>query len=267
MAPGPTLSEVHRCEQCRPLPAGQRGATEHPAAKVLAAGCCLFFGTFLEKQRRLQESSGGPRKLHQGVVSETQGSRSVVCAEIKQLRHLRKREGDLCRVTDQRSRAGSKAGFSLRKKLQQWAYRSILAKIEILAGRSGVEVVKVDLAYTSVIGRLKYAPQHLVDKDVAGAYVVGRRALGFEEKLPENYNLLLEDEEYLLYSLSALEEKVERLKRKLKGEQNQWKKKAVKKRLKEARGELKTLQRYLRALQSGGASLLPETQPTGGRSR
>ncbi|MGB9867828.1 MAG: DUF2192 domain-containing protein, partial [Bacillota bacterium] len=111
-----------------------------------------------------------------------------------------------------------------------------MAKIEILAKRSGGEVIKVDPAYTSVIGRLKYAPQHLMDKDVAGALVIGRKALGFEERLPENYELLLRDEECLLYSLSALEEKVERLKRELKEEENEWKRKAVNKRLKEARG-------------------------------
>jgi len=99
----------------------------------------------------------------------------------------------------------------LRRRLQQWAYRAILEKVEILARRHGVEVLKADPAYTSVIGKLKYAPQYLVDKDVAGALVVGRKALGFEEKLPKNYALLLRDEEYLLYPLAMLEENVRRL--------------------------------------------------------
>jgi len=62
----------------------------------------------------------------------------------------------------------------LRRRLQRWAYRAILEKVEILARRHGVEVVKADPAYTSVIGKLKYAPQYLVDKDGAGALVVGR---------------------------------------------------------------------------------------------
>jgi hypothetical protein len=47
----------------------------------------------------------------------------------------------------------------------------------------GVEVVEVNPAYTSVIGMLKYAPQLNIDKDIAGAYVIGRRALGFKEDI------------------------------------------------------------------------------------
>ncbi|ACX51406.1 transposase [Ammonifex degensii KC4] len=143
-------------------------------------------------------------------------------------------------------------GFpKLRQKLQRWAYRSVLEKIEVLARRHGVAVEKRDPAFTSVIGKFKYAPQYLVDKDVAGALVIGRRALGFEEKLPEAYRCLLRDEEFLLYALAELEEKVKKLKRELKGEENEWRKKAIKAKLKATRGELKTLRAHLRALQSG----------------
>ncbi len=44
---------------------------------------------------------------------------------------------------------------------------------------------------------LRYAPQLSIDKDVAGAYVIGRRALGFKEDTPENYEKLLKDKAYL----------------------------------------------------------------------
>ncbi|WP_041458782.1 DUF2192 domain-containing protein [Ammonifex degensii] len=124
-------------------------------------------------------------------------------------------------------------------------------KIGVLARRHGVAVEKKDPAYTSVIGKLKYAPQYLVDKDVAGALVIGRRALGFEEELPEAYRLLLRDEEFLLYSVAQLEEKVKELKQELKGETNEWRKKAIKKRLSVTRSDLKILQKHLRILQSG----------------
>ncbi|ACX52237.1 transposase, IS605 OrfB family [Ammonifex degensii KC4] len=143
-------------------------------------------------------------------------------------------------------------GFpKLRKTLQRWAYKSILEKIEILARRHGVEVIKVNPAFTSVIGKFKYAPQYLIDKDVAGALVIGRRALGFEEELPEAYRLLLWDEEFLLYSVAQLEEKVKKFKQELKGETNEWRKKAIKKRLSVTRSDLKILQKHLRILQSG----------------
>jgi hypothetical protein len=46
---------------------------------------------------------------------------------------------------------------------------------------------------------LKYAPQLHLSKDVAAAYVIGRRALGFEEKLPKGYEALLKDDAFLAH--------------------------------------------------------------------
>jgi hypothetical protein len=51
---------------------------------------------------------------------------------------------------------------------------------------------------------LKYAPQLSIDKDVAGAYVIGRRALGFKEDMPENYEKLLKDKAYLEFALKGM---------------------------------------------------------------
>jgi IS605 OrfB family transposase len=73
----------------------------------------------------------------------------------------------------------------LRKILQFFSYRRILKKIESLANQEGIEVVKVNPAFTSLIGMMKYCPQYFIDKDVAGAYVIGRKALGFKEEIPE----------------------------------------------------------------------------------
>jgi IS605 OrfB family transposase len=138
----------------------------------------------------------------------------------------------------------------LRRRLQQWTYKGILDKIEILARRNGIEVVKVDPAYTSVIGRLKYSPQHNIDKDIASAFVIGRRALGFREKLPGNYHLLLKDEEYLLYATQELEERIKELKQKVKKEANEFKRNAIKKRLSTVKRELKLLGKHLKSLKS-----------------
>jgi len=65
----------------------------------------------------------------------------------------------------------------LRQKLQKWMYKGLLQKIEIVARRSGIQVIKVNPAYTSVIGKLKYAPMYNIDKDTVGAYVRARRGL------------------------------------------------------------------------------------------
>jgi transposase, IS605 OrfB family, central region len=85
-------------------------------------------------------------------------------------------------------------GFAkLRIRLQKWSYKRLLEKIEILARRNGIEIKKVNPAYTSVIGKLKYSPQYNIDKDIAGAFVIARRGLGYKEKLPKNYKELLND--------------------------------------------------------------------------
>jgi IS605 OrfB family transposase len=79
-------------------------------------------------------------------------------------------------------------GFpKLRRKLQKWSYKRLLEKIEVLVKRNGIGLIKVNPAYTSVIGKLKYAPQYNIDKDIAGAFVIVRRGLGFKERLPKNY--------------------------------------------------------------------------------
>uniref|UniRef100_A0A7C5SZ39 DUF2192 domain-containing protein n=1 Tax=Thermocrinis ruber TaxID=75906 RepID=A0A7C5SZ39_9AQUI len=134
----------------------------------------------------------------------------------------------------------------LRGKLHRWAYKSILEKIEVYARRLGVQLIKVNPAYTSVIGKLKYAPIYNIDKDVAGAYVVGRRGLGFEEKLPKNYRELLKDKEFLAYAIAKVDERINKLRSELKKEKNEYKKNALKERIKRLRRHLKLLLSYAR---------------------
>ncbi|MDI3519465.1 MAG: hypothetical protein PWQ34_1612, partial [Caldanaerobacter sp.] len=66
-------------------------------------------------------------------------------------------------------------------------YKSLLSKIKTLAKREGIEVIEVNPSYTSIIGMLKYAPQYMITKDIAAAYVIARRGLGLQEKIPDNY--------------------------------------------------------------------------------
>jgi len=132
----------------------------------------------------------------------------------------------------------------LRRKLHRWVYKSILDKIEVYARRLGVQLIKVHPAYTSVIGKLKYSPMLSIDKDVAGAYVIGRRGLGFKEKLPKNYRELLNDEEFLAYAVAKVEERINKLKSELKKETNEYKKNALKGRIKRLRGFLKLMLSY-----------------------
>jgi len=129
----------------------------------------------------------------------------------------------------------------LRQKLQKWIYKGLLEKIEVVGKREGVQVIKVNPAYTSVIGKLKYAPIYRIDKDVAGAYVIARRGLGFEERLPKNYRELLKDKEFLAYAIAKVDERINELKSELKKEKSEYKRNALK-------GRVKRLKRYLKLL-------------------
>ncbi|HBW59202.1 MAG TPA: transposase, partial [Thermoanaerobacter sp.] len=137
-------------------------------------------------------------------------------------------------------------GFvKLRIRLQKWSYKRLLSKIEILAKRNGIELVKVNPAYTSLIGKLKYSPQYNIDKDIAGAYVIARRGLGYKEKLPKNYKELLNDTDFLSYTIAKIEDNIKKLKQKLKEEKNEYKKNKIKTKLNKLRKNLKTLQKHV----------------------
>ena len=134
----------------------------------------------------------------------------------------------------------------LRQKLQKWIYKGVLQKIEIVARRNGIQVIKVNPAYTSIIGKLKYAPLYNIDKDTADAYVIARRGLGFKERLPKNYKQLLKDADFLSYTIAKIEDKIAKLKQEIRNEKNEYKRNRLKSILWKTRKELDTLLRYLR---------------------
>jgi IS605 OrfB family transposase len=119
-----------------------------------------------------------------------------------------------------KSRRGDGSGRHFRRKQHRFAYRSLLEKIHSLARKRGVEVLEVSPQDTSTIGMLKYAPQLHLSKDVAAALVIGRRALGFEEKLPKGYEALLKDESFLREARSIYEARMAQLQRERKEEKN-----------------------------------------------
>uniref|UniRef100_A0A7C5T178 DUF2192 domain-containing protein n=1 Tax=Thermocrinis ruber TaxID=75906 RepID=A0A7C5T178_9AQUI len=133
----------------------------------------------------------------------------------------------------------------LRQKLHKWIYKGLLEKIEIVGKREGVQVIKTNPAYTSVIGKLKYAPIYRIDKDVASAYVIARRGLGFKESLPKNYRKLLEDKEFLSYSSARVEDRIAKLKKEMEEEKNEYKRNKLKRELRKLKKELKLLLKFL----------------------
>jgi IS605 OrfB family transposase len=156
----------------------------------------------------------------------------------------------------------------LRKILQFFSYRRILKKIESLANQKGIEVVKVNPAFTSVIGMMKYCPQYFIDKDIAGAYVIGRKASGFQEKIPENYKKLLKSQIYIQYALWRLGNMEDELKNKLNQEKNKYKANGIKRDLRRLKRERKFLEKFLVEASSRKSSQSePETQEQGNQRK
>lgn len=73
------------------------------------------------------------------------------------------------------------------KKLSMFAYSSITKMIYSRANKDGVGVFKVNPAYTSQIGKLKYMKILGLSVHTSAALVIGRRSLGFKEKIPKVY--------------------------------------------------------------------------------
>jgi IS605 OrfB family transposase len=142
----------------------------------------------------------------------------------------------------------------LRKKLHHWNAKKFLQKLKRVAMLKGVEVVEVHPAYTSIIGMLKYAPQLNIDKDVAGAYVIGRRALDFKEDMPENYEKLLKDKAYLEFALKRYEEREKELTELIEKETNEYKRNALRSELRNAEYARKLLTYLIQSLQSEPSS-------------
>jgi len=68
--------------------------------------------------------------------------------------------------------------------LSSLAYTMVQTVIRARAFDAGIEVHEVNPAYTSVIGRYKFAARYGMSAHHASALVIGRRRTGFGEKLP-----------------------------------------------------------------------------------
>ena len=74
--------------------------------------------------------------------------------------------------------------------------------------RHGFQIKQVNPAYTSIIGRFKYAEKYGLSVHEAAAFVIGRRGLGYKEKLPKELIKRLKNEvtAYLKNLLGSKEE-------------------------------------------------------------
>jgi IS605 OrfB family transposase len=70
--------------------------------------------------------------------------------------------------------------------LSSLAYNQIKSHLKGRAWREGVEVVEVNPAFTSVIGRVKFSRRYGLSVHQAAAFVIGRRHLKASEKVPRH---------------------------------------------------------------------------------
>jgi hypothetical protein len=84
--------------------------------------------------------------------------------------------------------------------------------------------------------------------------VIGRRALGFKEDMPENYEKLLKDKAYLEFALKRYEEREKELRELLEKETNQYKRNALESELRSVENSKKLLTNLLQSLQSEPSS-------------
>ncbi len=166
-----------------------------------------------------------------------------VAIATERLKHLRK------------SRKGDGSGRAFRRKQHRFAYRSLLEKIHSLARKRGVEVIEVDPRDTSTIGALKYAPLLHLSKDVAAAYVIGRRALGFEERLPRGYKALLKDGAFLAHAEGFYRSRLQEFQNLKKTEKNPY----LKRKLSREIGKAKSALTLVSSLQGSPGSLRKST--------
>jgi len=82
-----------------------------------------------------------------------------------------------------------------------FVYRRLLESIEQRAIRCGVAIKKVHPAYTSIIGKYKYATSYGLSFHQAAALVIARRGLGFRERIPKKIQRLIS---VLIFKLTSL---------------------------------------------------------------
>lgn len=140
-----------------------------------------------------------------------------------------------------KGRRGDGSGRYFRRKAHRFAYRSLLKKVHILAQRKGIQSLEVDPQDTSTIGMLKYAPLLPLSKDTAAAYVIGRRALGFQEEVPKPLKALLQDADFHEHTRRFYEAKIAELKERRRSEKNPYLKRRLGRELSQMRKALATL--------------------------
>ena len=83
-----------------------------------------------------------------------------------------------------------------RRMLSYFAYSQFLKMIHSKAKKEGVEIIEVNPAFTSIIGKFKYSPIYGISIHIAASLVIARRGLNLSEKTPTRYTQCLAEHKH-----------------------------------------------------------------------
>ena len=81
----------------------------------------------------------------------------------------------------------------LNEVLSSFAYTKVTMLAESKSNKYSIGLVKVNPAFTSQIGKFKYMRHYGISVHEAAAFVIGRRGLGYQDKLPKPMRHLIPD--------------------------------------------------------------------------
>ncbi|PXX79802.1 IS605 OrfB family transposase, partial [Dielma fastidiosa] len=96
----------------------------------------------------------------------------------------------------------------LNRMLSEFAYSQISEAIERKAAYEGVEVIKVEPAYTSLIGKLKYVRDKGMSVHQAASYVIARKGIGYKEKILREYRVFVKEKQTQTEKWAAIGKKI-----------------------------------------------------------
>ena len=96
----------------------------------------------------------------------------------------------------------------MNRMLSEFAYGKITEAIERKAAYEGVEVIRIDPSYTSMIGKLKYVRDKGLSIHQAAGYVIARKGLGYKEKILSEYRVFIKAKQPLIKQWEIIAKKV-----------------------------------------------------------
>lgn len=89
---------------------------------------------------------------------------------------------DISKITNNKASYGNK---KRNRNISLFAHQKIINAIRSRAFKEQIDVCYVNPAYTSQIGKLKYMKQKGISIHTSASYVIGRRGMGYKEKLKQ----------------------------------------------------------------------------------